>query len=85
MQRVAITALHAVVYNTDTRKLVTIDVPMWVLRMLPTHKRFSFVNDDVDFDSSRAHLTLEDVDRHGPGLILDGHSRDGDRVLIWAE
>jgi len=83
--RSAITALHAVVYNSDSRKLVTVSVPMWVVRMMPSHKRFSFVSNDVEFDSSRAHLTLEDVERHGPGLILDGRSRDGDRVLIWAE
>ena len=80
-----ITVLHAVVYNPDTRKLVTVTLPMWVLRMMPSHKRFSFAGNGVDFDSSRTRLTLEDVERHGPGLILDGHSRDGDRVLIWAE
>ncbi len=83
--RSAITTLHAVVYNSDSGKLVTVNVPMWVVRMMPSHNRFSFVSNDVDFDSSRVHLTLEDVARHGPGLILDGRSRDGDRILIWAE
>jgi hypothetical protein len=80
-----ITVLHAIVYNTDTRKLVTVNVPMWLLRMLPSHKRFGFIDDDVDFDSNRTRITVEDIDRHGPGLLVDGQDHKGALVLVWAE
>lgn len=80
-----IEVLHAMVYSPVSRKLVRVNVPMWLLRMMPTHNRFSFVNGDVDFDSGRTRITLEDLDRHGPGLILDGEDRHGAHVLVWAE
>jgi hypothetical protein len=83
--RAPLTALHALVYNAESGKLLTINVPMWLLRMMPAHNRFMFVNDDLDFDSRRTRVTVEDLERHGPGLILDGQARDGARILIWAE
>lgn len=83
--RPPVQVLHAMIYSAESGKLLTINLPMWVLRMMPAHNRFTFINDDIDFDSHRARLTLEDIDRRGPGLILDGQARDGARILIWAE
>ncbi|HEX3703278.1 MAG TPA: hypothetical protein VHU82_08110 [Vicinamibacterales bacterium] len=80
-----ITTLHALVYSTDTEKLVSVNVPMWLVKMLPSHERFRFIGDDVNVDSRRSQLTLEDLERHGPGLILDGRDHHGARVLVWAE
>jgi hypothetical protein len=79
-----IEVIHALVYSPDSRKLVNVNLPLWLLRMTPG-KRFSFLNDNVDFDSGRVHLSLDDVERHGPGLILDQADRHGSRVLVWAE
>jgi len=84
-ERASLTALHALVYSAESGKLITVNVPMWLLRMMPAHRRFMFVSDDIDFDSRREQVTLEDLERHGPGLILDGRARDGARILIWAE
>ena len=84
-ERAPIEVLHAMIYNAESGKLVTVNLPMWLLRMMPAHRRFSFVTDDIDFDSHRTQITLEDIDRHGPGLILDGQARDGARILVWAE
>lgn len=80
-----ISVVHAMIYSERSGKLVTVNVPMWLLRMLPAHDRFSFIDDDAGIDSHRARITLEDIERHGPGLLLDGRSRDGARVLVWAE
>jgi uncharacterized membrane protein len=76
--------VRAMVYSADSRKLLNVSLPMWLLRMAPG-KQFSFMSDDTNFDSRRIHLTLEDIDRHGPGLILDEHDDRGSRVLVWAE
>ena len=49
-------------------------------------KKFSFLNDNgIDFDSDRVHLTLEDLERRGPGLMLDQADRRGSQVLVWTE
>jgi hypothetical protein len=80
--------VRVMVYSPDSRKLVNVSLPMWVLRMAPG-KRFSYMSDNMDanldFGSRRVHLTLEDIERHGPGLILDESDRHGARVLVWAE
>ena len=52
-------------------------------------KKFSLqkiVAGDFDVDSDRLHLTVDDVERAGPGLILDTRDRrNGTLVLVWAE
>jgi hypothetical protein len=79
-----IDVVRAMVYSPDSRKLVNVSVPLWVLRMMPGH-RFSFIDSNIDFDSRRTKLTLDDIEQHGPGLILDDHDRHGARILVWAE
>lgn len=77
--------LRVLAYDTHERKLVRVSIPFWLLRLAPT-RHVSFMNDTgIDFDSDRVHLTLDDLERRGPGLILDQASRRGSQVLVWAE
>jgi hypothetical protein len=78
-------ALRVLAYDTRANKLVNVSIPMWLLRLAPTDK-FSFLNDNgIDFDSERVHLTLDDLERRGPGLLLDQTDRKGSQVLVWTE
>jgi nitrate reductase NapE component len=78
-------SLRVLAYDTRARKLVHVSIPFWLLRMAPS-KRMSFLNDNgIDFDSDRVHLTLADLERRGPGLILDQADRRGSQVLVWTE
>jgi hypothetical protein len=77
--------MRVLAYDTRARKLVNVSIPMWLLRLAPSNK-FSFLNDNgIDFDSDRVHITLEDIERRGPGLILDQADRRGSQVLVWTE
>jgi hypothetical protein len=77
--------LRVMAYDTHERKLVRVAIPFWLLRMAPS-RHMSFLNDQgIDFDSDRVRLTLEDLERRGPGLILDQADRRGSQVLIWTE
>ena len=77
--------LRVLAYDTHARKLVRVSIPFWLLRLAPTNQ-FSVLNDHgVDFDSDRVHLTIEDLERRGPGLILDQTDRRGSQVLVWTE
>ena len=79
-------SLRVLAYDPDGGKIVRVSIPFWLLRLAPSGKRMSFLNDNgVDFDTDRVHLTLEDLERRGPGLILDQIDRHGSRVLVWAE
>lgn len=77
--------LRVLAYDTRANKLVNVSIPMWLLRMAPSNK-FSFMKDNgIDFDSDRMHISLDDLERRGPGLILDQADRRGSQVLVWAE
>ena len=79
--------LRVLAYDDSAGKLVRVSIPFWLLRMLPTHN-LSFLNDegiDVDIDSDRVRLTVDDLDRRGPGLLLDHKDRRGSQVLVWTE
>ncbi|MGH9140866.1 MAG: hypothetical protein ACRD2I_06965 [Vicinamibacterales bacterium] len=78
-------ALRVLAYDTRAGKLVNVTIPMWLLRLAPTNK-FSFLNDNgIDIDPDRVHLTLDDLERRGPGLLLDQANRRGSQVMVWTE
>ena len=80
-------SLRVLAYDDRAGKLVRVSIPFWLLRMLPT-RNLSFLNDqgiDVDIDSERVRLTIEDLERRGPGLVLAHKDRVGARVLVWTE
>jgi hypothetical protein len=77
--------LRVLAYDSHANKLVNVSIPMWLLRLAPSNK-FSFMKDNgIDFDSDRVHISLEDVERRGPGLLLDQADRRGSQVLVWTE
>jgi hypothetical protein len=82
---VKLDTLRVMAYDTHARKLVRVAIPFWLLRLAPS-RHVSFLNDSgIDFDSDRVHLTLDDLERRGPGLILDQADRRGSQVLVWTE
>lgn len=82
---VKLEALRVLAYDSSEGRLVNVSIPFWLLRLAPSNK-FSFLNDHgIDFDAERVHLTLEDLERRGPGLILDQADRRGSHVLVWTE
>ena len=82
-----IEALRVLAYDERAGKLVRVSIPFWLLRIMPT-RHLAFLNDegiDVDIDAERVRLTVEDLERRGPGLVLDQADRHGSRVLVWTE
>jgi len=77
-------AIRVLAYDSRARKLVRVSIPFWLVRLAPG-KHFSFRENGLDFDSDRVRLSYEDLERLGPGLILDTHDRRGSHVLVWTE
>jgi hypothetical protein len=78
-------ALRVLTYDPRAGKVVSVTIPFWLLRLAPA-KHFSFLSDNgLDFDSDRARLTFQDLERLGPGLILDQKEPGGSLVLVWTE
>jgi hypothetical protein len=87
-RRTNLQTIRVLVYDNREGRLIHIDVPLWIWRLMPSNRgnsrrgRVSFGN-DFDFDAS--NLTLEDLERHGPGLVMDGIDSRGAQLLVWAE
>jgi hypothetical protein len=83
--------IRVLVYDNQQGRLIHIDVPLWIMRMMPASNRgtrgrqMTLRGNGVDFDFNNGDLTLEDVERHGPGLVVDGIDSRGAQVLVWAE
>jgi hypothetical protein len=89
-RRTDLQTIRVLVYDSHQGRLIHIDVPLWFVRLMPQNRdrsgrerRFSFGGDDFNFQSG--NLTLDDVERHGPGLMVDGIDSRGAQVLVWAE
>lgn len=75
--------LHVLAWDPDDEKLATVDIPWWVLRLKSGPIRFSSYASG--FDDGGVKLRPEDIERHGPGIIVEMTVRDGGRVLLWAQ
>jgi len=88
-RRTDLQTIRVLVYDNREGRLIHIDVPLWIARLVPSNRdrsgrgRVSFGNESFDFESG--NLTLDDVERHGPGLVVDGIDSRGAQVLVWAE
>ena len=80
---VSLTTLHVIAFDEDEGRLVRVDVPFWLLRLKSGPIAFSSYASG--FDDRRARVRVADIERRGPGIVLDlDRPREG-RVLIWAE
>ncbi|MGH9202356.1 MAG: hypothetical protein ACRD2A_14100 [Vicinamibacterales bacterium] len=78
-----ITTMHVVAWDSDERRLARIDVPWWVLRL--KSGTISFSSYASGLDDAGVKLRPEDIERHGPGILLDFTMPREGRVLIWTE
>ena len=99
-ERHQLVALHAIVYDADEEYLRRVDIPFGVLRLVTAGGRLGLVSLG-GFGTSRDRMTLDDLERHGPGLVVDagggavGALVAGDallgthsresRILMWTE
>ena len=77
-------SIRVLVYDSHEGRLVHIDVPFWLVRLMPSRRVDSY-GTSFDFDTNRVRLTPDDLERNGPGLILDATDKRNARVLIWTE
>ncbi len=77
------TTLHVLAYDAGQGRLVRVDLPAWLLRL--ARRGRVRVNGLDALPDSVERLTIGDLERHGPGLVLDATTPDGARVLVWTE
>jgi hypothetical protein len=75
--------LHVLAWDPDEGRLASFSIPFWLLRLKSGPIEFSSYASGMDDEG--VDLRPEDIERHGPGIILDTTSRSGERVLLWAQ
>jgi len=80
---VHLTSLNVMAYDPDEEKVVRVDIPWWALRLKSGGNRITMGGGNVDL--AKLQLTVEDLERFGPTLILDHKDRHGARVLVWSQ
>lgn len=75
--------LHILAFEPDKRHLARISLPFWLLRMKSDPIRFGSYASGLDDEG--VELRPEDVEKYGPGVIIDTVTPNGERVLLWAE
>jgi hypothetical protein len=73
-------SLNIMAFNPRDDKVVRMEVPFWLLR-LKHGTRFGV----SDLDLVKLRLTVEDLERYGPTLIVDHQDSEGARVVVWSE
>jgi hypothetical protein len=80
-----LTGLRVLAWDPQEKKLVRLMLPMWLLR-LSGHRGVNLSNRDVPLSADmNLNVTADELERHGPGLILNFTITRGARVLVWAE
>src|SRR4051812_6359362 len=75
--------LNIMAFDPDDERVVRMDLPFWLLRLKMRGTRFEVGGNNVDL--AKLRLTVEDLERFGPTLILDQRDSNGSRVLIWSQ
>jgi hypothetical protein len=83
-RRVAVHTLRVLIYDVNEGRLIHADIPGWVLRLMPEGRSNVYSGDYGSFDMRRNRITIEDLERHGLGLVMDQHNRNT-RILVWSE
>ena len=76
-------SMHVMAWDDEERKLVTFSLPFWLLRMKSGPIRLSAYSQG--WDDRGVSFRVEDLEKHGPGLLLDVNEPNEGRVIIWAE
>ena len=75
--------LHLLAFDRSDGRIVRFRIPFWMLRMQAKNATIDLNGNRMDLEDLR--LTVEDLERYGPSVIVDHLAPDGDRVLVWSK
>jgi hypothetical protein len=81
--KTSLTTLHIAAFDTDEGNLVKFSLPFWLVRMKSGPIRISAYQQG--WDDRGVSFRVEDIEKHGPGIIVDVTQPREGRVIIWAE
>jgi hypothetical protein len=83
--RKPIEALHVMVWDPADERVITLNIPFWLIRMTGGRPIRLSAGDRDTAVAPELHITADDLMRYGPGLILLHTDAGGERVIVWAQ
>lgn len=80
---VTLSSIHVMAFDREEGQTVTFSLPFWLLRMKSGPIRISAYQQG--WDDRGVSFRVEDIEKHGPGIIVDVTEPNEGRVLIWAQ
>jgi len=74
--------VRVLTYDPDSDRLVDVTIPFWLVRLKRSPLDGAV---HIPFDSDEVDLSVADIERRGPGLIVDFKEPGGADVLVWAQ
>lgn len=78
-----VSTLHILAWDADEDALATVTLPMWLLRLKTGPIVFGEYVSGMDVEGVR--LEPKDLERYGPGIVLEFEAPDGNHVLLTAQ
>jgi hypothetical protein len=77
---VRVDTIHIINWKRDTGELTRFEVPLWLMR-------FSSVNvlSQMGIAPAKFRLTVNDIERYGPGIVVDYGSPGASRLVMWVD
>jgi hypothetical protein len=80
-----IEALHVMVWDPADERVITLNIPFWLIRMTNGRPIHLSSGDRDTMSTPQLNISADDLMRFGPGLILLHTDADGERVIVWAQ
>ncbi len=81
--RTNLSTLHVLAWDAREGRLARFDIPFWFLRLKESPIRFGTYA--TGLDELKISLTAAEIERYGPGIIMDIEREGRDRALLWVE
>ena len=76
--------MSVMAYDPQEGRIVRLSLPFWLLR-LGNKGSLRFSSDRTRLSFEHLNLTVDDLARYGPALLVDQKMPLGERVLIWTQ
>jgi hypothetical protein len=83
--RPPLNSMHIMAWDEHERKLVRLTLPFWILRLGRTGDLRLSPSESGISRGVRLHVSAADLERNGPGLLLDTKMQRGERLLVWMD
>ena len=76
-------SLNVMAFDAREEHVVRVEIPFWILRLKTRGTLVDVGSGNIDLQKLR--LTVDDLERFGPTLIVDHKDMNGSRVVVWSQ